>query len=117
MSKIWVPTATFERTLDFRLERKNDNSHNSIIHYITHTTGACAVDAVTSWQIGLGKQKIEDILDKSYKMFKIHDVQGHRSPKIDSFKNEVVPNIQTLLWKFGVTSWELKKRFKTVHTV
>ena len=45
-----LPTAT--------IERKNDNSHNSIIHYITHATGACAVDAVTSSQISLGKQKI-----------------------------------------------------------
>ena len=42
LSKILIPTAT--------IERKNDNSHNSIIHYIT---GACSIDAS---QIGLAKQ-------------------------------------------------------------
>ena len=43
LSKILIPTTT--------IERKNDNSHNSIIHYIT---GACSIDAS---QIGLAKQK------------------------------------------------------------
>ena len=42
LSKILIPTTT--------IERKNDNSHNSIIHYIT---GACSIDAS---QIGLAKQ-------------------------------------------------------------
>ena len=71
------------------IERKTDNSHNSIIHYITHTTGACAVDAVTSSQIGLEKQK-------SYKFSKSMMCRAIEAQKT---LLKAVPNIQSLKLK------------------